>query len=164
MMKDMTYLPTVYVLFIKQSYLRDIKLFFHPYILFEDELFTFILYLKAHRVGLLNKDFYNRRVRPNSIMTSRQEESLEGYLYVCRGLHNYTKYTDTTSEEKKILKMRIKRLILIFLRRTYSLPKETVDKMLLRFGKELRHYYGKRIRLRLYAPELYRLLFVIRSR
>ncbi len=145
MFNNANYSSSACLLFIKQSYLRELKLFFYPYIIHEDELFTFILFLKAKRVGLINRSFYRRRLRPNSIMTSEIDiKSVEGYFYVCRALYEYIDCSDTSNEEIILLKKNINRLIQIFLRCTSKLPENEADEMLLKFKKELEPYYGKK--------------------
>jgi len=79
--------PCTYL--IKKSYLNSIKLRFYPGIIHEDNLFSFFLYIQAERVGYINKDFFRRRFRANSTMTTQM------------GLRNVIGYITTFEELKK---------------------------------------------------------------
>lgn len=73
--------PCLYL--VRHAYLRRIQLTFYPGIIHEDELFTFLIYLKASRVGLVTKSYFNRRVRDNSTMTTKFSwRNINGYYSV----------------------------------------------------------------------------------
>lgn len=55
----------------RTQFLKNIGNTFEPGILYEDNLFTFKSILKANRVGYESQAFYKRRIRKNSIMTSK---------------------------------------------------------------------------------------------
>ena len=55
---------------IKKEYLDKINLHYYPNILYEDYLFNFQCMLQANKVGHMPKQYYNRRIRNNSIVTS----------------------------------------------------------------------------------------------
>lgn len=77
------YQPSACLSFIRSSFLKRIGLSFYPGIIHEDELFTFLLYLNAYRVGYINKACFKRRLRPNSIMVNKfSPKSIEGYITV----------------------------------------------------------------------------------
>lgn len=98
--------------FIKKEYLKKENLFFYPQTIHEDELFTFLLYLKAERVGLLKRTFFHRRVRRDSIMTSSFSMlNAMGYLTVCRELKKYSSQYQTNKRDSDLYKKRIKFLI-----------------------------------------------------
>jgi hypothetical protein len=78
--------------FIRRSYLEKTKLSFYPNILHEDELFTFLLYVDAERVGFLGRAYFKRRLRDNSIMVSEfSRKNLDGYLTVLHELMEFKK-------------------------------------------------------------------------
>ena len=70
MKKQKEYRPSSCLQFIKKEFYIKSGLSFYPGILHEDNLFSFIAILLANRTSHLNKAYYNRRVRGNSIMTS----------------------------------------------------------------------------------------------
>lgn len=75
--------PSACLNFIRRSFLQEHALEFYPHILHEDQLFTALLYLHARRAGLIKRRFFHRRIRPNSIMTSRFAwRNMESYLTV----------------------------------------------------------------------------------
>lgn len=57
-----------FLFFIKRDLLEDLR--FEEGIMLEDELFSFVLLMKAQKVVSLKKVLYFRRVRPGSVMTS----------------------------------------------------------------------------------------------
>ena len=112
--------------FIKREYLKTNNLFFYPQILHEDELFTFLLYLKAERVGLIPQTFFHRRIRENSIMTrSFGLRNAMGYITVCRELYKLQREYTTSAQEKRLISQKIVELI-------YSI----IDKMKLNSAKD----------------------------
>lgn len=78
--------------FIDLSFLKRTGLTFYPKILHEDELFTFHLFLSAHRIGRINKAFFKRRLRQNSIMGNKfSRHNLNGYFTVAGKLIRFKK-------------------------------------------------------------------------
>jgi len=65
------YTPLVQLLFIRTEYLREHGFQFCKGILHEELAYTLSLYMYANKVAHINKTFFYRRVRPNSIMTSQ---------------------------------------------------------------------------------------------
>lgn len=65
------YHSSVPLLFFKNDFMLMGKLTFRGGIVYEDMLFTFQAYALATKVAYVNKNFYQRRYRDNSIMTSR---------------------------------------------------------------------------------------------
>lgn len=77
---------------IRTDYLRSISLKFYPGILHEDHLFTFLLYLQAGKVCYIPEDYFHRRVRQHSIMTSPVSmRNIDGCLTVCKELTRYAR-------------------------------------------------------------------------
>lgn len=77
---------------IRKSYLDSIKLTFYSKLLHEDELFTTLLYVQAKRVGFINKSFFHRRVRPNSIIASKiSYRNFECYFIVADKILQFAK-------------------------------------------------------------------------
>ena len=77
---------------IRRELLTRLSLRFHPGILHEDQLFTTLMYLQASKVSFISQPFFHRRVRRNSVMTSRFAwRNMEGYLVVATKLLQYSK-------------------------------------------------------------------------
>ncbi len=77
------YKAPVWLSFINLDYLKRINLFFYPKIIHEDELFTPLLYLQAEKIGRINRSFFKRRIRFNSIMTQKKSSlSINSYIKV----------------------------------------------------------------------------------
>ena len=70
MKADGNYRPNVWLLFIDRGFYTNYNLSFYPGIVYEDSLFTFDCFLKAKKITHLNEQFYNRRIRPDLIVTS----------------------------------------------------------------------------------------------
>jgi glycosyltransferase involved in cell wall biosynthesis len=92
-----SYTPSVPLLFIRAQYIKDTKLSFHAGIIHEDQLFTALLYFRAKRMAYLPKQFFHRRIRSDSTMTTRFSwKNVQGYLTVTDEL---IKAKDTLSKE-----------------------------------------------------------------
>lgn len=78
--------------FIDLAYLKQIELMFYPGILHEDELFTFLLFIQAMRVGFMPHCYFKRRVRGDSIITSKFSRThANGYFTVAKELIKFQK-------------------------------------------------------------------------
>ena len=72
--KNQEYHSAVPLLFLKKEFLQDRGIRFESGILYEDMLNTYEVYCKAKRAAHIQKAFYQRRYRSNSIMTSRKNQ------------------------------------------------------------------------------------------
>ena len=125
---DSSYSASACLNFINRIFLEKNKLYFYPKIIHEDELFTFLLYLKANRVGLQKANYFHRRVRMNSIMTSKISlKNIIGYLTVCRELKSYYYQYDTNKNEKKIIRIKITQILwnLLYMLKFISLEEQS---------------------------------------
>ena len=103
---------SVCLTFIKKIYLDNLNLYFYPRIIHEDELFAFILYIKATRIGLINNIYFHRRLRPNSTMTTPfGEKNVKGYITVCRELDKLQREYATSPMEKRLFRKKIQELL-----------------------------------------------------
>jgi len=109
--KHKGYSCSVCLCFIRKEYLTAIKLEFLPGVLYEDVLFTIILYLSAQKVGFIQRVFFRRRIRPNSTMTSSiSQKNIDYRLIVCNEILNYkNEFTDV--ESKKMLNLEIRNVL-----------------------------------------------------
>lgn len=96
-----TYSCSVCLCFIKREYLHNIKLKFHPGILYEDVLFTIQLYMLANSVTYIKNDFFRRRIRPNSTMTAQVSQKTIDYRFVVCNELIKAKIQFTDSENRK---------------------------------------------------------------
>lgn len=84
--------PSACLNFIRLLFLEQQQLQFYPGIVHEDQLFTTLLYLQAKRTSCIQRSFFHRRMRENSIMTRNFSlRNLEGYLTVTKEILNYKK-------------------------------------------------------------------------
>lgn len=151
--------------FINRDFMRKNQLFFYPGIVHEDELFTFLLYLRAVRVGLINETYFQRRYRAMSTMTSPYSiQRALGMITVVRELFSYARRSDITGEARILLKRHANQLIYIpyysskqHLSREDFLWVEHVVKVEL--FKEL-HW---RLKLRLRFPKLFVILHKVKT-
>lgn len=69
--------------FFKREFLIKESIFFKEELLFEDNLYMFLCYLKAKRVRCVNESFYCRLRREGSITTSESERVRAKSLFIC---------------------------------------------------------------------------------
>lgn len=158
------YSSSVCLSFINKDFLKKENLFFYPKILHEDQLFTFLLYLKANRVGLLKSTFFHRRVRANSIMTSSfGMRNAMGYLTVCRELKNYDHSYHITQEQRRVIKERIIYLLFEVIYRLDLFTKDERKELKQFIKKEFQPYFNVKMRLKLDCPRVFTLLKKIKN-
>lgn len=117
--------------FIRSSFLHAAQLQFYPGIIHEDQLFTFLLILKAESVCLLPEPYFHRRLRANSTMTSAVSmRNINGYLTVCRELTCYLHREDTPTNHLPLVNRHITGLVNILASTSLSLPFSTRMKIL----------------------------------
>lgn len=93
-----TYTPSACLNVIRTAFLEERQLLFYPDIVHEDQLFTTLLYLQARRTSCIQRSFFHRRIRKNSIMTCDFSlKNLKGYLTVAQEI---VKFKHQTSEYK----------------------------------------------------------------
>lgn len=105
------YRSAVWLNFIRLEYLDRINLKFYPNIIHEDELFTFLLFLFAQKTSYINRKFFQRRIRPRSIMTEKKgEKNLVGCFIVAKELKK-VKLKEKNMEKKELLDKKIQEMI-----------------------------------------------------
>lgn len=76
------YRASIPMQFIKKNLITENNLSFIEGIIHEDEYYSLCLTMYSKKSGVLNKTFYNRRVRENSIMTTEEKTNIKGsYSY-----------------------------------------------------------------------------------
>lgn len=99
------YRSSVCLHFYNRSFLIDNKINFYEGILHEDELFTFKCLLKCNNVRYYPNKFFNRRVRPNSIMSSSKSiKNSIGYYIVAEEIYSLIKEDKELIKDKYIIK------------------------------------------------------------
>src|SRR5699024_2674800 len=106
----------------KTQFLIDNNLRFKPGIIHEDDLFSLEVFLNTNKAIYLSNVFYNRRIRPESTMTTKsikgRKKSFISRRIILEELFKLlNKYTD--ENESMLIKSRIKK-ITIMLGRNYN--------------------------------------------
>lgn len=100
MLSMQKYIASACLYMIRTAWLLKNRLSFFPGILHEDELFTTQAYLSAARVGRIERSFFKRRLRPDSIMGRPfSARNLEGYLTVMRELRRFVSNRDPATRK-----------------------------------------------------------------
>lgn len=106
--------------FISGRFLRQQQLLFYPGILHEDQLFTFMLYLKAARIAYIQRSFFHRRVRTGSIMTTTfSQRNMHAYFTIARELK---RKTTADGKEKEIVHLFLSQMLDAAVWQAHELP------------------------------------------
>lgn len=90
MLEDKRYRCSVCMSLFRKSFLDSNGIRFMPGIIHEDELFSALVYFNARRIEGIPTDFYLRRIRNDSTMTSAfSKRNVDGYLTVIRETDRY---------------------------------------------------------------------------
>ena len=101
---DGEYMTSLCIRFYDRSYLKKINIEFNEDIIHEDEDFGFLSLVMADKVEIIGDIFFSRRIRINSIMTSKQgKRRIEGYMYAWSRVMEFCCDCEWNSEEKKEL-------------------------------------------------------------
>lgn len=101
------YQAPVWLYIFKADILKLNNLSFRPDLLHEDELFTPKLLVNCNKFYYINEQFFKRRYRKGSIMTTQNnEKSILNYNIIINDLYNYSEIF--VGEEKKFLINRLK--------------------------------------------------------
>ncbi len=101
---DGEYMTSLCIRFYDRSYLKKINIKFNEDIIHEDEDFGFLSLVMADKVEIIGDNFFSRRIRINSIMTSKQgKRRIEGYMYAWSRVMEFCCDCEWNSEEKKEL-------------------------------------------------------------
>ncbi len=97
------YFPSACLYMSRREYLTENGMKFHPGIIHEDNAFTFAAIINAEKVSHVNKAFFLRRVRGNSIMTATVSfKNAYGYFVAYQDMvRAYTKAEPFLSEDNK---------------------------------------------------------------
>lgn len=101
---DGEYITSVCIRFYSRLYLEKINIRFNENIIHEDEDFGFLTLAMAGKVEIIENRFFYRRLRSNSIMTSKQgKRGVEGYLYAWNSVMEFYHNCEWSNQEKEQL-------------------------------------------------------------
>lgn len=118
--------PSPCLSFIRKSFLEKHNLQFYPGILHEDQLFTALLYLYSEKTACIQRSFFHRRMRENSIMTSKfSSRNLHGYLIVTREILKFKKHHASIPNIDTILDLYLSQMLNAVVWESYVLSLKT---------------------------------------
>lgn len=140
MLIQRTYRCSPCIHFIRLKTVQSLSLRFFPGIIHEDELFSGLLYLQSLRVLYLPRTYFKRRLRPNSVMTSKYSmKNVGSYLIVGEQLLLFAKRQDTENQFltyrliSYILDPNIYRANNLTFSERISVFRKSIDKKLIKF-------------------------------
>ena len=86
------YITVVWLGIYKKDFLIKKNLYFKSGLIHEDELWTPLVLVQAKKVIYINKLIYNYRIRPNSIMKSKEKDlsnHVESFIYIFNNLPTF---------------------------------------------------------------------------
>lgn len=145
LLENKEYTSSVPQYIVRRASMQEYKLSFAEGILHEDELFTFLLLQNVKRAGVLNRVFYHRRYRSQSITQSSYNiKRFCGYAFVCREMICYYKKHDYTVKQRKAVEGYILSLYHVALLTEISLTEgetEQYKKICLEMQEELKRIH-----------------------
>ena len=107
------YLVSACLQMIRKQYLLESNVTFYTGLLHEDNLYTFFTLIKANKVGCLDRAYYMRRIRSNSIMTSQSTHRNVQGLFISYDtiFQSLDKLNRSNVELYKYIDLYLKRLI-----------------------------------------------------
>lgn len=121
MLETKRYRSSVCLNLIRRELLDRTGLRFHAGIIHEDELFTACLYLEAARVAGIERDFFHRRLRGSSTMTTRfSERNVTGYMTALGELNRFAAGRD--AESRHAVRLLTRSILRVVMQRAWQLP------------------------------------------
>lgn len=107
------YLVSACLQMIRKKYLLESNVKFCEGLLHEDNLYTFFTLFNANKVGCLDREYYMRRIRSNSIMTSRYTHRNVYGLFISydKILQSLDRWNISDIEANNYIDLYLKRLI-----------------------------------------------------
>lgn len=130
--KNDAYFTSVCIQLVKTDFLRANNIAFYEPILHEDNLYTIQLLFNAERTGCIDEPFFQRRIRPNSIMTATcsHRNILGLYLTVTELMREFNGLSQQTEEGCQLIQKMQATILNNLSHRWQSLP--AVEKALFR--------------------------------
>lgn len=135
LIKTRGYRSPVSLAFFNRKFLLDNKLEFFNGIIHEDELFMPQALIAAENVLYIPKDLYFRRIRNNSIMTSKKSiKNIEGYYTVAQELYKFIEQNKKQMSKLtyKLLIKKITHFYFISFKDSYIISKNNKNNSLLK--------------------------------
>ncbi|WP_077154410.1 glycosyltransferase [Bacteroides bouchesdurhonensis] len=121
-LQNYVFTPSACLNVIRRRFLADCHLLFYPGIVHEDQLFTVKLYLQASKVACIHQAFFQRRLRDNSIMTSKfSSNNLKGYLTVTHELLDFKKQAHK-KEIREVIDLHLSQMLNAVIWQAHTLP------------------------------------------
>lgn len=115
------YNPSACMALYRSRFLHDNDLWFYPGILHEDQLFSIKAHFCARRVAVIHEALYKRRIRENSIMTTRYAwRNFESYTIVARQLQMFI--ADRQTAERKVMKRYLTQMLNAAIWQGHNMP------------------------------------------
>ena len=99
MMNRKEFHVAIWMLLLDKRIITDNNLRFKEGIILEDVIIAYQFYCLAHRAAHVRQKLYNRRYRPNSVMTSKKTE--KNYVSAATVYREVTKFRKSLPEEKQ---------------------------------------------------------------
>ena len=126
LLKKKLHKDTLWLNFIKTSYVKRLKLSFIPHICYEDAPFVIRLYAEATRVNFIGRNFFHRRIRENSIMSSKlSKKNIDDLLFVVNEIAKY-KNAVSDSELRRLLGMKIRIMLISVTKKMLKINVKTI--------------------------------------
>lgn len=141
MQKNNEYRPSVPLQFINREFYRKNHLSFNPGLLYEDNLFTFKELLVAERSAHIKKKYYKRRLRSESIITSKPNFINAYCYYLCwKGISTIVEQDDSLSQLTEIQDV-ISRLRQAYERILKGLSDDEKENLIFLSPDDRKHWY-----------------------
>lgn len=139
---DFRVIPCLYM--VRRAFLNEQNLRFDQEIVHEDELFSSLLFVKAGRVGYIKRQFFKRRLRENSVMTSsfgmanfKSYQKMAQHLKseadqgsISKNIAFKLNYRIISSAAYKARTLRLSERLIVFSTCVFQFPKQTEKKIL----------------------------------
>ncbi|MDU1538690.1 MAG: glycosyltransferase [Paeniclostridium sordellii] len=171
LMRNNAYRQPVWLNMYRRKFLLENNLIFYPGLIHEDELFTKIAYLKCEKIMYISKQFFFRRVRANSIMTTNMSKNkVESLVIIVENIYDYYKDNQNTlmDETKNNIIKYLESLCSIALTRNLIMNGSNEEKVVLRnkiikcIDKKI-ELKSTRLKIQITFPKLYDRLYKIRT-
>lgn len=170
LMKNNAYRQPVWLNMYKRTFLIENNLLFYPGLIHEDELFTKITYLKCSKIMYIANQFFFRRVRENSIMTTNISiNKVESLIIIIENIYDYYKnnQANLSNETKNNITKYLESLSSIALTRNLIMNGSYEEKLILKNKiinciNDRPELQSTRLKIQIAFPKLYRNLYKIR--
>ncbi len=165
------YRVVVMIYFYSRDFLNKNNIFFVEGITLEDNLYVFETLLKAKSIKYISKDFYYRRIRKNSIMTSKRDfyNDIELLKYIVKEeyrIYKECKFNNKLTRESINYVIRDNYYIMFRKLEENIMDKEKKVEIINQIKiilKDMKSILNKDLKLLVYNPTLYKIKFKIKE-